>query len=134
MRLIGLVILAISLAVAPIAADAQEARKLPRIGFLAAPSRSDRTPVLDAFANTAHRACDKEPPTGNRRLEDPGHLLHDRDGALAYERDGYRVGGHAVARLQGAARDALIRAGRPQAWEAPLLRGVAGLRAVDTAR
>jgi ABC-type uncharacterized transport system substrate-binding protein len=49
MRLIGLVILAISLAVAPIAVDAQEARKIPRIGFLAAPSRSDRMPMRDPF-------------------------------------------------------------------------------------
>jgi ABC-type uncharacterized transport system substrate-binding protein len=49
MRPIGLVILAISLAVAPLAVDAQEAGKIPRIGFLATPSRSDRTPTRDPF-------------------------------------------------------------------------------------
>jgi len=49
MRLIGLVILAISLAVAPLAADAQEAGKIPRIGFLAAASRPDRAPMRDPF-------------------------------------------------------------------------------------
>jgi hypothetical protein len=26
------------------------------------------------------------------------HLLHDRNGALAHERDGHRMGAHAVAR------------------------------------
>ena len=49
MRLIGLVILVISLAGAPFAADAQEAGKIPRIGFLATPSRADRMPMSDPF-------------------------------------------------------------------------------------
>jgi len=49
MRRIGLVILAISLAVVPLAADAQEVGKIPRIGFLAVPSRWDRTPMSDSF-------------------------------------------------------------------------------------
>ena len=49
MRVIGLVILAISLAVVPLAADAQEVGKIPRIGFLAVPSRWDRTPMSDSF-------------------------------------------------------------------------------------
>src|SRR5262245_5973027 len=48
-RRIGLaVVLALSV-LAPLAADAQEAGKIPRIGFLAAPSRSDRTPMRDPF-------------------------------------------------------------------------------------
>jgi len=34
---------------APLAAEAQEAGKIPRIGFLSAPSRSDRTPLRDPF-------------------------------------------------------------------------------------
>jgi len=49
MRMIGLaVVLAVSLA-APLAADAQQAGKAPRIGFLSLTSRSDRPPLLDAF-------------------------------------------------------------------------------------
>ena len=38
-----------NLFLAPLAADAQEAAKIPRIGFLAAPSRSDRAPMRDPF-------------------------------------------------------------------------------------
>jgi putative ABC transport system substrate-binding protein len=34
---------------APLAADAQQAEKVPRIGFLSATSPSDRPPLLDAF-------------------------------------------------------------------------------------
>jgi len=49
MRMIGLaVVLAVSLA-APLAADAQPAGKVPRIGFLGLTSPSDRPPLLDAF-------------------------------------------------------------------------------------
>src|SRR5262249_4334979 len=48
MRLIGLVV-ALSLTLAPLFAGAQQADKVPRIGFLAAPSRADRTPPRDAF-------------------------------------------------------------------------------------
>ena len=35
--------------VAPLAADAQQAGKVPRIGFLRVTSPSDRPPLLDAF-------------------------------------------------------------------------------------
>jgi putative ABC transport system substrate-binding protein len=50
MRLIGLaVVLAVGLAIAPLAADAQQAGKVPRIGFLSVTSPSDRPPLLDAF-------------------------------------------------------------------------------------
>ena len=33
-----------------------------------------------------------------RRAWLAGHLLHDRDGALAHERDGHRMGAHTLAR------------------------------------
>jgi hypothetical protein len=33
-----------------------------------------------------------------RRARVAGHVLHDRDGALTHERDGHRMGAHAVAR------------------------------------
>src|SRR5499426_2940587 len=50
MRLIGLaVVLTFSLLAAPLAADAQQAGKVPRIGLLSLTSRSDRPPLLDAF-------------------------------------------------------------------------------------
>jgi putative ABC transport system substrate-binding protein len=50
MRLIGLaVVLGLSLTLAPPSAGAQQAEKAPRIGFLAALSRSDRTGLRDAF-------------------------------------------------------------------------------------
>ena len=50
MRLIGLaVVLIVSLLAAPLAADAQQAGKVPRIGFLSVTSPSDRPPLLDAF-------------------------------------------------------------------------------------
>jgi len=35
--------------------------------------------------------------TRSRRARLASYLLHDGDGALAYERDGYSVGAHAVA-------------------------------------
>jgi putative tryptophan/tyrosine transport system substrate-binding protein len=41
--------LSASLLAAPVAADAQQARKVPRIGFLSLTSPSDRPPLLDAF-------------------------------------------------------------------------------------
>ena len=50
MRLIGLaVVLTFSLLAAPLAADAQQAGKVPRIGFLGVSSPSDRPALLDAF-------------------------------------------------------------------------------------
>src|SRR5678815_2439286 len=50
MRLIGLaVVLTVSLTFAPLAADAQQAGKVPRMGFLSVTSPSDRPPLLDAF-------------------------------------------------------------------------------------
>src|SRR5262249_35228906 len=50
MRLIGLaVVLTFSLLAAPLAADAQQTGKVPRIGLLSLTSRSDRPPLLDAF-------------------------------------------------------------------------------------
>jgi len=42
-------VLAVSLLAAPLAADAQQAGKVPRIGFLGVTSPSDRPPLLDAF-------------------------------------------------------------------------------------
>ena len=42
-------VLAVSLLAAPLAADAQQAGKVPRIGFLSVTSPSDRPPLLDAF-------------------------------------------------------------------------------------
>jgi putative tryptophan/tyrosine transport system substrate-binding protein len=42
-------VLAASLLAAPLAADAQQAGKVPRIGFLSVTSPSDRPPLLDAF-------------------------------------------------------------------------------------
>ncbi len=42
-------VLAVSLLAAPLAADAQQAGKVPRIGFLSATSPSERPPLLDAF-------------------------------------------------------------------------------------
>jgi putative ABC transport system substrate-binding protein len=39
----------VSLLAAPLAADAQQAGKVPRIGFLGVTSASDRPPLLDAF-------------------------------------------------------------------------------------
>ena len=49
MRRIGLVLLAVSLVLAPLAADAQQAGKAPRIGILSLTSPSDRPFLLDAF-------------------------------------------------------------------------------------
>src|SRR5262245_43373618 len=43
------VLLAVSLLAAPLAADAQQAGKVPRIGFLSLTSPSDRPSLLDAF-------------------------------------------------------------------------------------
>jgi ABC-type uncharacterized transport system substrate-binding protein len=42
----------LGLLAAPLAADAQQAGKVPRIGFLSLPSPSDRPPLLDAFRQT----------------------------------------------------------------------------------
>ena len=42
-------VLAVSLLAAPLAADAQQAGKVPRIGFLSLTSPSDRPPLFDAF-------------------------------------------------------------------------------------
>jgi len=42
-------VLAVSLLAAPLAVDAQQAGKVPRIGFLGMTSPSDRPPLLDAF-------------------------------------------------------------------------------------
>ena len=42
-------VLAVSLLAAPLAADAQQAGKVPRIGVLGVTSPSDRPPLLDAF-------------------------------------------------------------------------------------
>src|SRR3989442_1009324 len=41
--------MSVSLLAAPLAADAQQAGKVPRIGFLRVTSPSDRPPLLDAF-------------------------------------------------------------------------------------
>src|SRR5438876_1281183 len=41
--------MSVSLLAAPLAADAQQAGKVPRIGFLSVTSPSDRPPLLDAF-------------------------------------------------------------------------------------
>jgi len=49
MRTIGLVILAFSLALAPLVGDAQQAPKVWRIGFLGAESASTNRHSLDAF-------------------------------------------------------------------------------------
>src|SRR4030095_11049186 len=43
------VLLLLALLAAPLAADAQQAGKVPRIGFLGVTSPSDRPPLLDAF-------------------------------------------------------------------------------------
>jgi putative ABC transport system substrate-binding protein len=43
------VVLALTLFAVPLAADAQQAGKVPRIGFLRLTSASDRPPLLDAF-------------------------------------------------------------------------------------
>jgi putative ABC transport system substrate-binding protein len=43
------VVLALTLFAVPLAADAQQAGKVPRIGYLGATSPSDRPPLLDAF-------------------------------------------------------------------------------------
>src|SRR5262252_3375248 len=43
------VMLALSLTLAPLVAGAQQAGKVPRIGFLGVSSPSDRPPLLDAF-------------------------------------------------------------------------------------
>ena len=48
-RLIRLVLLALGVLAASLAADAQQAGKVPRIGFLGVSSPSDRPPLLDAF-------------------------------------------------------------------------------------
>jgi putative ABC transport system substrate-binding protein len=47
--LIAILILLPALLAAPLAADAQQAAKVPRIGFLSLTSPSDRPPLLDAF-------------------------------------------------------------------------------------
>ncbi|HEX6626034.1 MAG TPA: hypothetical protein VF064_20115 [Pyrinomonadaceae bacterium] len=47
-------VLAVSLLAAPLAADAQQAGKVPRIGFLGVSSPSDRPPLLDAFRQRLH--------------------------------------------------------------------------------
>ena len=53
-----------------------------------------------------------EPPDHPLRREGlAGHVLYERDGALAHECDGLRVGADAVAAVQGAAREALRTAG-----------------------
>src|SRR2546427_7535373 len=44
-----IVTLTLSLLAAPLAADAQQAGKVPRIGYLMVTSPSDRPPLLDAF-------------------------------------------------------------------------------------
>ena len=44
-----IVTLTLSLLAAPLAADAQQAGKVPRIGYLRVTSPSDRPPLLDAF-------------------------------------------------------------------------------------
>src|SRR5712691_831131 len=44
-----IVTLTLSLLAAAVAADAQQAGKVPRIGFLGVTSPSDRPPLLDAF-------------------------------------------------------------------------------------
>jgi hypothetical protein len=50
MRLIGLaVVLAVSLVLAPLAAEAQQAEKVHRIGFLAPDSLATRKTFIDAF-------------------------------------------------------------------------------------
>ena len=50
MRLIGLaVVLTVSLNLAQIAAEAQQAARIPRIGFLSASSPSSEEPRLAAF-------------------------------------------------------------------------------------
>src|SRR5215469_9388101 len=49
-RYLGIVVAALGLLLtAPLAADAQQAGKVPRIGFLSLTSPSDRPPLLDAF-------------------------------------------------------------------------------------
>ena len=49
-RAVALVaVLAVSLLAAPLDADAQQAGKVPRIGFLSLTSPSDRPPLFDAF-------------------------------------------------------------------------------------
>jgi putative ABC transport system substrate-binding protein len=49
-RYLGIVVAALCLLLtAPLAADAQQAGKVPRIGFLSLTSPSDRPPLLDAF-------------------------------------------------------------------------------------
>src|SRR5215471_12002671 len=46
---IAVLILLPALLAAPLAADAQQAGKVPRVGFLSLTSPSDRAPLLDAF-------------------------------------------------------------------------------------
>src|SRR5262245_65750942 len=48
-RLVLMVILTLALLAAPLPADAQQAGKVPRIGFLSLTSPSDRSSLLDAF-------------------------------------------------------------------------------------
>ena len=75
MRRIGLaVVLTLGLILASLAADAQRPDKVSRIGYL----------VLS--------------PHAVRRQGMARDLLHDRNGALADERDRHRMGAHAVAR------------------------------------
>jgi hypothetical protein len=49
MRLIGLVILSVGLTPAPLAGDAQQAVKIPKIGWLSDGVRSDRSDLQGAF-------------------------------------------------------------------------------------
>src|SRR5213594_1297855 len=58
-----------------------------------------RTWLDDRARRGRHGAPGLRPPTHALRREGLARdLLHDRDGTLAHERDGHRMGAHAVAR------------------------------------
>ena len=103
--------LAVSIQLAPLAVGAQQAGKVTRIGLLVSASSIGAAPFADAFrlglrelGYVEGKSMALEIRWGEGRRD----LLHDRDGALADERDGHGMGAHA------AARDAAGGVGRPQ--------------------
>src|SRR5262245_58425037 len=79
---------------------ALEAARLRR-GYPSAPGSPlvARLLARHRFRRARHGAPGLRPPThALRRARLAGDLLHDRDGALAHERDWHRLGADAVAR------------------------------------
>jgi hypothetical protein len=66
-----------------------------------APSRAPSPPRVPGL---------RPPADAVRRTRLARDVLHDRHGALAHERDGLRVGAHAVARRAGSGLEALTKA------------------------